>query len=69
MFESEAVYSIQKLARKQAEERIARRQAKEDARLNHLLDVLQGIGKKDLALDAVRDKSLRRRLYKEYNIK
>ena len=69
MFESEAVYSIEKLATQKAEERIARRQAKEDARLNHLLDVLQGIGEKDLALDAVRDKSLRRRLYKEYNIK
>ena len=69
MFESEAVYSIQKLERKRTEERIARRQAKEEERFGRLFAVLRAEGKNDLAFNAYNDKRLRRRLYKEYNIK
>ncbi len=65
MFESEAVYSIEKLATQRAEARYA----KEEARMGKLLQVLRSKGEIDLMVEAYNDKRLRKKLYKEYNIK
>ena len=45
------------------------RQAKEEERFAALINLLVDSGKSDLLKEAATNKSLRRRLYKEYNIK